>query len=691
MVPSGRFALALALCVAVAVAATVGSISLSSDRDALPLDELLQVEQLPEGPAGSLEEHLGWTFEIFGGQQRWTEEALSGRFTSGFAEGFDVATLNAGLDQLFADFGPVRFHRVTDQDAGTIRALAVAEDGTPITIWLSLAAGGQIESMTLDEVPLPPRLPPWHTTLVVLATWSFLAAAVAASRFQDHVHAWVLLAAAPLTTSAVLILGGSRTAYTTGRILPALLVPIAIWVLARSISRRAIGAILPFGIAASVIGMAAPLTRDASLIAHPALYGSVVDSESAYRVLQALFFGVAGAAFSAVMVAAIVPVKATPRRQRAHRFGVAIVAAALGLGAMGSSVDYAVGDGGWAHGPLAAVAASGLALLPAVAVVGMIASQWDRPGIARLVIDLEADGARLDAAVAAALEDPTLQVLVSPDGHHLATQEGVAVHPEELAATRQSTEIRSGERLVGALVHDASLRHEPERLEAVAAAAGLALEVSRLNQKVTAQLEEVNASRIRIVEASDAARRQVERDLHDGAQQRLVALGLQIQRARRLAQSGRTDGLLDLLDGATVEVRDTIDDIRAVSRGAQPALLAERGLAAAVDALAERAPIPVDIDIDSIPPHIESTAYFVIAEGLTNVAKHARASNASVTVSRADGETAIRIDDDGSGGAVAAAGSGLEGLNDRVAAAGGTFQITSSATGTTLEATLPCA
>lgn len=205
--------------------------------------------------------------------------------------------------------------------------------------------------------------------------------------------------------------------------------------------------------------------------------------------------------------------------------------------------------------------------------------------------------------------------------------------------------------------------------------------------------DEVDASRARILRASDTTRWRVERDLHDGAQQRLVALGLRLQRGRRLASAEDRDELAALLEDATKEVRDAIAEIRAVSRGGQPALLAERGLATAVDALAERAPVPVQIDVtaENLPAIAERTAYYVIAEGLTNMAKHSMASSAEVSITRRNGAACVTIRDDGKGGAVISAGSGLEGLKDRVAATGGTFNVSSGPSGTTLEATIPCA
>ena len=322
-----------------------------------------------------------------------------------------------------------------------------------------------------------------------------------------------------------------------------------------------------------------------------------------------------------------------------------------------------------------------------------VASRWDRPELAGLVVELESGGGALQPAVARALEDPSVQVLTSPDGERLLDEHGGAVTLDEVSASRTLTQIRSGGRLVGGLVHDAALRQHPDRLRPVAAAVGLALEVGRLSQELAAQLREVQASRTRIIGASDAARRRVERDLHDGAQQRLVALGLDLQRARRMADVAGQFDLATLLGSTTSDIRGTIDDIRSVSRGSHPALLVERGLSAAVDALAERSPVPVRTDVvaERLPSAVEIIAYYVVAEGLANIAKHAAgATQASASVQRCNGAAHVEISDDGCGGAAIVAGSGLEGLDDRVAAAGGTFTVQSGPTGTTLAAMVPC-
>jgi hypothetical protein len=224
-------------------------------------------------------------------------------------------------------------------------------------------------------------------------------------------------------------------------------------------------------------------------------------------------------------------------------------------------------------------------------------------------------------------------------------------------------------------------------VEAVGNAARLALENERLAAEVRAQLEEVRASRARIVEAADAERRRVERDLHDGAQQRLVALALRLQVA-----SKATPDAAALLDEATRELQTAIGEVRGLARGVHPTILTEAGLHAAVDALAERTPLPVAVDIPErrFDPAVEATAYFVVAEALTNVARYADASEARVTAVEDDGRLVVTVEDDGRGGADPTTGSGLRGLSDRLAAIDGRLTISSPAgNGTVVRAEVP--
>jgi signal transduction histidine kinase len=216
--------------------------------------------------------------------------------------------------------------------------------------------------------------------------------------------------------------------------------------------------------------------------------------------------------------------------------------------------------------------------------------------------------------------------------------------------------------------------------------------VSHLDAELQERMEELRASRARLVKAGDAARRRLERDLHDGAQARLVALAL-LLRAARIRAPG--DGELgSLLDQAQEELQLSLGELRELARGIHPAVLTERGLEPALHSLVARAPVPVTVEAhgaERLPGPVESAAYFVVSEALANVAKYAQATEASVTVERSNGHVTIEVSDDGVGGADAGRGSGLRGLEDRLAALDGTLWLESPAgRGTRLRAMIPC-
>ena len=220
-----------------------------------------------------------------------------------------------------------------------------------------------------------------------------------------------------------------------------------------------------------------------------------------------------------------------------------------------------------------------------------------------------------------------------------------------------------------------------------------AAEEALLQQEIeAARTAELRASRARILEAADAARRKIERDLHDGAQQRLVSLVLDVQVARRRLADDPA-GVGPFLERLGTELKEASAELRELARGIHPAVLTERGLAAAIAALATRAPLPVEI-VDPLagrlPPAVEATAYFTVAEALTNVAKYAQASHATVRVAREDGALVVEVRDDGVGGARVGTGSGLSGLADRVGASDGTLNVESPpGEGTLVRAVLP--
>ncbi|MGH3303379.1 MAG: sensor histidine kinase [Streptosporangiaceae bacterium] len=223
----------------------------------------------------------------------------------------------------------------------------------------------------------------------------------------------------------------------------------------------------------------------------------------------------------------------------------------------------------------------------------------------------------------------------------------------------------------------------------------LALENTRLQAALDAQLQEARACRARIAHAGLEERRKVERDLHDGAQQRLLALSLTVAAIRDQVTAGRDQdaNLHSLAEAAASQIKAAIAELQALGRGLYPAVLACEGLAAAVETLAALAPLPVTTRIQPArhPAAVEAAAYFVIAEALANIARHARASRAEVTARSTGRLLTVEVRDDGIGGAPARGGTGLTGLADRVAALGGQLTITSPAGGgTAIRADLPC-
>ena len=277
----------------------------------------------------------------------------------------------------------------------------------------------------------------------------------------------------------------------------------------------------------------------------------------------------------------------------------------------------------------------------------------------------------------AALGDPSARVVVREHGTAVGSPDATTAVADD------------GERQA-LLVHDPALLAEPEILDAVVATVAIAVRNQWLADAVERQLDEVRASRARVVAATDVERRRIERNLHDGAQQRLLALSMKLH-AARTAPDGQQGGELD---GAITELEAVLADLRELARGLHPAVLEERGLEAAVEALAERTPVPVEVLSDSsvLPSReVAAAAYYVIAESLTNVVRHASATHATVDLCAQHGELSVTVADDGAGGAAVRPGGGLEGLWDRVAALGGTLDVTSSATtGTRVVAVLPC-
>jgi signal transduction histidine kinase len=338
-----------------------------------------------------------------------------------------------------------------------------------------------------------------------------------------------------------------------------------------------------------------------------------------------------------------------------------------------------------------------IACLPFAFLVGLLRSRFSQAeAISSLVGRLSGGGGRgaLRNALAEALGDPTLELAYwVPNQDAYVDAEGRPRRIDPAPEGKIATTIEHEGRLVAAIIHDADLAEEHDLVQAVGAAAALTLENERLDAELRANVTELRASRSRLVQAGYEQRRRLERDLHDGAQQRLMALGINLRLARD--RIGRDpEEATELLDASLQELSEAAGELRELARGIHPAVLTDRGLEAALKGLAGRSPVPVEVletPDDRLPSSVESAVYFVVAEALTNVARYADARTARVSVMRSNGQVEVEVSDDGVGGADPDQGSGLRGLSDRVAALDGRLELTSAdGEGTTLRARIPC-
>lgn len=380
----------------------------------------------------------------------------------------------------------------------------------------------------------------------------------------------------------------------------------------------------------------------------------------------------------------------------------ALVTASLGLvyGVVSVGAGVVAGRGStWATAIGAVVVA--LAFRPlrtrAQAVVDWRFARPRYEGLRRVrsFVDDVRDGRRepeeIGTVLAAALRDPSAELLFRlPASDTYADSSGhVVTEPPDGEGALTPIEHRGQE--IGLLRHRRDLLDRPDLLHSILEAASLAIEIARLRVEVRLQLVEVNESRARIVQAGYEERRRLERDLHDGAQQRLVTLGIVLRRLQRsLPREARVLG--PALDSAVDEIGHAIADLRTIAAGVRPPRL-DDGLAAALADLARGAPLLVDVEAteERLPPQVEAAAYFVVCEAVTNAVKHASPSRVRVEAMLADGGLRLLVADDGIGGANSARGTGLVGLADRVEAQGGTLLIQSPlGGGTRIEAEFPC-
>lgn len=406
----------------------------------------------------------------------------------------------------------------------------------------------------------------------------------------------------------------------------------------------------------------------------------VWESEIATIVLAALLIAVCARAY----------LLAVGLDRRARLFAL-WAAAGLSLVLAGGAVArLAVPLGGADEPSLLALEAT-LSVLAGTLLAGLLSPSWGRAAVTDLVVEVgESRSGTLRDELAQALGDPTLEVgYWLPDTAAFVDSEGRSFSLPDPSSNRAVTMIEREDQPVAALVHDPAVLEDSRLPEAVASAAQLAAANARLRAEVRAQLSELRASRRRILDAGDEERRRLEQRLHDGAERRLERIAEELRLARASIDS--EDGA-QRISGIEGQLERTLEELRSLAQGLHPRVLAKAGLAGALASIAEQSTVPVDVAApdSELPAEVEAAAYFLCAEAVANIAKHASASRASIAVTTENDRLRIEIDDDGVGGADPARGTGLRGLTDRVEALGGALEVESPASGgTRLVADIP--
>jgi signal transduction histidine kinase len=343
------------------------------------------------------------------------------------------------------------------------------------------------------------------------------------------------------------------------------------------------------------------------------------------------------------------------------------------------------------------IAFYGFAAVPIAVLFVFLQRRLARGAVAGLVVELGEPSRAVDLRhlLSRALGDPSLELAYwfGDEGRYVDSH-GRSVALPDPGGDRRSTMVERDGRPIAALIHDPALEQNAELVDSVCAAAGLTLENERLQAELRARLAELRASRARLVEATDAERRRIERDLHDGTQQRLVSIAM----ALGLLESKLPDSpgeAAPIVHEAREALTATLAELRELTQGIHPTILVERGLPAALDELCHRSALPARLRVgidDRLPDQVESAAYFLVSEALTNAAKHSHAGEVTVSAISDGTLLTVEVRDDGIGGAAPGRGSGLAGLADRVEALGGRFTVSSPpGRGTTLRAEIPCA
>jgi signal transduction histidine kinase len=428
----------------------------------------------------------------------------------------------------------------------------------------------------------------------------------------------------------------------------------------------------PSGRPAGRLGMVVVVAAYVYAVAVPLARSDVVTIVIALAVLAAAIGGYAVAAGPA-------------RRARATAVAAA---AALAVPLVGGSIWRLLGTGSSAEHPVLWGYEAVLVLIAVGFFADLSRGQWAQAAVTKLVVDLGADSeaGTLRARLAHALGDRSLAIAYwLPEVNGYVDERGNRVELPEAESGKAVTMVGQDGEQIAALVHDVAVLDDPGLADSVAGAARIAVSNVRLRADVQRQVAELAASRRRIVEAGDTQRRRLQQQLQASAGRHLAGVGELVDLAAEEARTSHDRGAADRLSAVREELEEARAGLRELAAGIHPALLTERGLGAALAALAERSAVPVRLAAPSVrlPAVIETAVYFVCSEALANVAKHARATHADIRV-RLDGDlVTVSIADDGTGGADPSAGSGLKGVADRVEALDGRLAVLSPPSGGT--------
>lgn len=575
----------------------------------------------------------------------------------------------------------------------------------------ALAAGGALGVLGYHFLTVDYRAPWWQAAPGIGIAWTFLVAGVIARRRRPASPiGWLLLLVALALLLRKLEYSGDSATFTFGFAIGSLYAPLFAHVVLAypsghirdRLERQVLGA-------AYVFALALPL---AVLLVYDPQHGCLFNCGHADRVRPESLISLAGnhtlftvvhgiqhiGGYTAAGIAFLVLIvrrlaHATPHARR-RLLPLLLAGAAAGLRAITEAVFSFASRSALESLVLFSIEEAVQFAVPVVLLLGLLGEKLARASVADLVSDLStAPPGDVAGPVGRALGDPSLEVaywMPARRGYVDARGRPFAVPNGD--ARRAVTPLERDGEPVAVLVHDPALLEAPRLLDSVCAAARLSLENARLHAELQAQLLKVRESRTRIVAAADTERERIERDLHDGAQARLVALALDLRVAER--ELARTDPSTKAVLSAAVESLQTaVQELRELAHGVYPALLAQSGLRAALDDLAARTTTPkvaVEVPAERLPADVEATAYFVACEALANAAKHSDATRVEIGAAREGSRFVVIVADDGAGGADPD-GPGLRGLVDRVEARGGRLWVDSPVGGgTRITAEIPC-